>query len=164
MNKNKIIIGGILAVILIGLIILFGYTQFLEKSTIQVALQHQVDLSNPPGSVFAIVTKPQKLKRGVEFEQGTRFIGKVEKEDKNFVIYFDSLQRLSGKKERFNGKVTFVPKEVKPGGGISSRLGETIQERTKTSVLGAIFSVPQSVQAEDGAILPRGTTLFIEVQ
>ena len=143
---------------------ILGYTQYLKKESISAVLQYEVDLSNPPDSIFAISTYDQKLSGGKNLPKGTRFIGMLGKEEKEFTIYFDSIQDINGKKEGINAKSTLKIKESNESSGVSAKIGKTLHQQTKTNVLGAIFhSSSNEIQKLPSNVLPRGSLLKIEV-
>lgn len=158
-NKKNVVLGvlGVLAVIF--LVVLYGYS--LEKKIISAVLQYQTSLDTPQNIVYAIVIKPQKLPNGQTLQTGTRLIGEVQRTDDNFEIYFHTVQLASGRKEKFSGKTTFNSAKSSNVGGISSKLGKTIHEQSRKSVLGAIFGTTES-SSPSGLILQRGTNLLIE--
>lgn len=162
-SKRVVILSSIFALILLAVLILYGYS--LEKGLVSVVLQYQIDLEDPPDIVYAIVTKPQKYSKDFNLSKGTRFFGKVQKfENGEFIIDFDTIQWTNGKKEKFTGRTVFDSKEGEQAIGISSKIGKTIYQKTKTSVLGAIFSASPVAQRVEGSILPRGTELNISVE
>lgn len=152
-----------LITILISLTVLYGYTQFLKKETISAVLQYQIDLSNPPDFVFAITTLDQKIASGKNLSKGTRFIGMLSKEGENYVVYFDTIQFSNGDKEPFVAKTNLNYGEEAKLGGVSAKISKTLYKQTKSNVLGAIFKSSGEVQRTSSSVLPRGSTLKIEI-
>lgn len=164
--KNKIMKPIVLGPVFLALLIttfLYGYTQFLKKETVNAVLQHQVDLENPPESIFAITTSEQILAGGQKLLKGTRFIGKLKNENGNLIIYFDQIQNLDGNKLNFSAKTTLSQNEADIAGGVSAKIGKTLQRQTKSNVLGAIFTHPNTNQSSAGTILHRGSSLKVVI-
>ena len=156
-------LGAMLTLILIFGIFAYAYTQYLQKSSIFAVLQYPIDLQSPPDSVFAVSTIGQKLPDGKMLPKGTRFIGMLSKEEKGFVIYFDEIQKLDGDKEQFSAKSSLNVEEQNKQGGVSAKISKTLYQQTKTNVLGAIFNSSNNIKQSQGTVLPRGSTLKIEV-
>lgn len=149
--------------ILLAATMLYSYSQFVKKSVISAVLQHQVDLSNPPEAIYAISTFDQTLPDGKSIPKGTRFMGKLSKENNSFIIYFDESQATDGKKTQLLAKSSLNIKEGESGKGVSAKISKTLYKQTKTNVLGAIFNTPTS-SPNSNTILPRGYNLKIEVE
>jgi len=145
------------------LTILIGYTQFLKKETISAVLQYEIDLNNPSDFVFAITTLDQKLATGKNLAKGTRFFGMLTKENENYVVYFNTLQLTNGNKESFLAKSNLNLNEETKAGGVSAKISKTLYKQTKSNVLGAIFKSPSDVQMPSSLVLPKGSTLKIEI-
>ncbi|MBI3590725.1 MAG: hypothetical protein HY094_05015 [Candidatus Melainabacteria bacterium] len=160
-TKNKLAI--ILAPILIFGIFTYGYTQYLKKGLASIVLLHEINLQNPPESIFAISTFDQSLPDGKNIPKGTRFIGMLIKENSNYVIYFNEIQSINGTKMGFLAKSNLNIKESGQNGGVSAKISKTLYKQTKTNVLGAIFNTSNENQSSPGLVLPRGSSLKIEI-
>lgn len=152
-----------LSFFLLILTVLYGYSQFIKKGVISAVLQYQIDLKNPPNLVFAISTFDQKLPDGKWLLKGTRFIGNLTKEGDDFIIYFNTIQTTSGKKEQFFAKSNLSVKESLVAGGVSARIGKTLYQQTKTNILGAIFNSSNNIKQLPSLVLPRGAVLRIDI-
>lgn len=141
---------------------LFAYSQFAKKGTLSAVLLHKVELTNPPEFIFAITTSNQTLPDGKAIPKGTRFIGKFSREESGTKIYFNELQTTDGKKLQILGKVLLNTPIDKKVGGVSAKVGRSLQQQTKSNVLGAIFNNP-AINQFTGSVLPRGSTLNIEI-
>ncbi|MBI1859102.1 MAG: hypothetical protein HYR97_08340 [Candidatus Melainabacteria bacterium] len=165
MKEKKTLISVVFALLLIAFVVAYAYSQFVEKSIISAVLQYQVNLDSPPNAIFAILTQEQKLPMGQKLQKGTRLIGMIDmKENKGFEINFTAIQKVDGDQESFSGKAIFETDDLGDVAGISSNLSKTFHQKTKSSVLGAIFTTNKNVKENIGSILPRGTTLKIEVE
>ncbi len=153
----------IITLVLFLITALFCYSQYLKKGVVSAVLQHQIDLSNPPESVFAISTFDQKLPDGKTLPKGTKFTGNISKESAGFIIYFNTIQTLGGKREQISARSNLNISEGKSRGGVSSKIGNTLYKQSKSNVLGAIFTNPSAANNLTGLILPRGTTVKIEL-
>jgi hypothetical protein len=160
-NKNKF--GIILALILVLGIFAYGYTQYLKKETVSAVLQYQVDLSNPPDQVYAISLSEQILPDGKKLEKGTRFIGKLSKEENRYVIYFNTVQNPDGKAKQVIAKSNLSSNVIGQTVGVSAKIGKTLYKQTKTNVLGAIFRNSQGTEEFPSSVLPQGSPLKIEI-
>lgn len=144
--------------------VLLVYSQYFKKSLISAVLQYQVDVNNPPNTIFAISTVDQKLTDRKVLPKGTRLIGKLVSQEEGYVIYFDRMQTLNGKSEKFLAKAKLNIKEKTINTGVSARISKTLYQQTKTNVLGAIFDSSRNQTQHIGSILPRGYTLRVEVE
>ena len=163
MNATKSKFGIILALILILGIFAYGYTQYLKKSTVSVVLQYQIDLNNPPEQVYAISLFEQTLPEGKKLQKGTRFIGKLNKENSGYVIYFNTIQNPDGKTGQIIAKTNLNSNISGQAGGVSAKIGKTLYKQTKTNVLGAIFRNSQDSKEFPNSVLPQGSLLKIEI-
>lgn len=164
MKRNKTFPAILLSVGLILFVVVYGYSQFLEKKYISAALQYQINLDAPPETVFAILTNNQSISKNETLPKGTRLFGKVKVHDENVEIYFDAFQKPGKGKEQFSGKVIFEAEDSNAAQGISSKLGKTFHQKTKSSVLGAIFTTSKGASSDSiTSILPRGTSLKIAI-
>lgn len=154
----------VLSLILVFAIVVISYSQYLKEGLISAVLQYQIDLNNPPNFIYAVSTSNQILPDGKQLPKGTRFIGMLAKEEKGIVIYFDTVQSLSGKKNPIIAKSFLSSKASDRIEGVSAKIGKTLYKQTKSNVLGAIFTKGVS-KAEDfsASILPQGSHLKIEV-
>ena len=160
-KKNKF--GIILALILVFGIFAYGYTQYLKKETVSAVLQYQVDLNNPPEQVYAISLSEQILPDGKKLEKGTRFIGKLSKEENRYVIYFNTVQNPDGKAKQVIAKSNLGSNVIGQTVGVSAKIGKTLYKQTKTNVLGAIFRNSQDTKEFPTSVLPQGSPLKIEI-
>ena len=142
---------------------LYGYSQFLKKGMISAVLLQEIDLKNPPDPVLAISTYEQNLPDGKNLPKGTRLIGKLASEENGYVIYFNEIQSVDGKRYQFLAKSNLNLKESEGGKGVSAKIGKTLYQQTKTNVLGAIFNNSNNIQTSRNSILPRGSILKIEI-
>lgn len=149
---------GLLLLVLITFTIVYGYTQYLNKSLISAVLQYKIDLRNPPDQIFAITTFDQRLPSGKSILKGTQFVGKLASDNQKLVIYFDVIKDATGKGEQFTGKSNLNLNEELKSDGVSAKIGKTLYQQTKTNVLGAIFYTGNVSQQ----ILPQGFKLKIE--
>ncbi len=157
---KNILILGIVLVLIFGL---YGYTQYLKKSLVIAVLMQRIDLSNPPGKIFAIITDDQNLSDGKKLPKGTKLLGNLTKENGTYVIYFDEIQALNGKAGKLTGKSNLNIREIDQSNGVSARIGKTLSQQTKTNVLGAIFNNPAASQSDNGEILQRGSAIKVEI-
>lgn len=155
--------GFIVLILLISGIFTYCYSQYLKKGIVSAALQYQLDLSDPPGQVYAVSLFDQALPDGKKIEKGTRFIGMLNRENTGLIIYFDTVQNPDGKTWQILAKSSLNSNVPGQQAGLSAKLGKTLYKQTKTNVLGAIFRNPQGSNAAGGAILPQGSSLKIEV-
>ena len=160
-TKNKV--GITLALILVLGIFAYGYTQYLKKSIVSAILQYQIDFNNPPDQIYAISVSEQTLPDGKKLEKGTRFIGKLNKENTGYVIYFNTIQNPDGKTKPVIAKSTLISNVLGQATGVSAKIGKTLYKQTKTNVLGAIFHNPQDTNEFQSSVLPQGSSLKIEI-
>ena len=160
-KKNKL--GIILALILTLGIFAYGYTQYLKKGAISAVLQYQIDLNNPPEQVYAISLSEQILPDGKKLQKGARFIGKLNKEENRYVIYFNTIQNPDGKNSQVIAKSNLNSNVTGQAAGVSAKIGKTLYKQTKTNVLGAIFYNSQDTKEFPGSILPQGSSIKIEI-
>ena len=160
-NKNKF--GIILALILVLGVFAYGYTQYLKKGFVSVVLQNQIDLNNPPDQVYAISLSEQTLPDGKKLQKGARFIGKLNKEENRYVIYFNTLQNPDGKNSQIIAKSNLSSNVTGQATGVSAKIGKTLYKQTKTNVLGAIFYNPQDTKEFPSFVLPQGSSIKIEI-
>ncbi len=163
MNITKSKLGMMLALILTLGIFAYGYTQYLKKATVSAVLQYQIDLNNPPEQVYAISLLEQMLPDGKKLQKGTRFIGKLNKEDSGYVIYFNTTQNSEGKIQQVIAKSNLSSNISGQIGGISGKIGKTLYKQTKTNVLGAIFHNSQDSIELPGSVLPQGSPIKIQI-
>ena len=159
--KNKF--GMALALIFILGIFAYGYTQYLKKGAIWAVLQYQIDLNNPPEQIYAISLSEQTLPDGKKLNKGTRFIGKLNKEDAGYIIYFSTLQSPDGGTQQVIAKSSLSSNVSGQAAGVSAKIGNTLHRQTKTNVLGAIFHNSQNAKEFPGSILPQGSSIKIEI-
>ena len=159
--KNKL--GIVLALILVLGVFAYGYTQYLKKGAISAVLQYQIDFNNPPEQVYAISLSEQKLPDGKELKKGTRFIGKLSKEENKYVIYFNTIQNPDGESQQVIAKSNLTSNISGQAAGVSAKIGKTLYKQTKTNVLGAIFRNPQDAKEFPSSVLPQGSPLKIEI-
>ena len=152
----------IITLVLFFVTIVICYSQYLKKGVASAVLQHQIDLSNPPVSVFAISTSDQKFSDGKILPKGTKFIGNVGKGADGFIIYFNTIQTPEGKREQINAKSNLKVSESQSKGGVSAKIGKTLYKQNKSNVLGAIFTNPSAANNLSGLMLPRGSIVKIE--
>lgn len=163
-NKKPIPLTYILFLLVFILVtMLYGYTQLVRKETISAVLQYQLDLRNPPESIFAISTCDQKLSGGRQLLKGTRFIGMLHQDEKGLAIYFSAIETVNGKKEQFFAKTILSAGKQDSNVGVSARISKTLYQQTKTNVLGAIFNSASETQKIESTVLPRSSTLKLEV-
>ena len=163
-NKKQSFLFIFLFSMLIGATILYGYTQFLNKTLISTVLQYQLDLNSPPESIFVISTYEQKFPDGEKIPKGTRFIGMLSREDVGYVIYFDAIQFLDGSRKNFSAKSVLSVEEKAATNGVSAKIGKTLYKQTKTNVLGAIFhNEGSNTNKSPSSVLPQGSVIKIEV-
>lgn len=149
--------------ILVSITVLISYSQYANKKIIQAVLQSQLDINNPPELISAILAYDQTLKEGKSLPKGTKFTGMLSKESNNILIYFDTIEFADGKKSQFYAKSNLNIKD-KVQGGVSSKIGKTLNEQTRTNVLGAIFHTSTSRgYLQNSLVLPQGTLLKIEI-
>ena len=154
--KGKILI----ALILISGLVTYGYSQYLKKGLVSAVLQQQIDLNNLSDLVFAISTFDQKTPDGKNLPKGTKFTGKLSKEEDKLIIYFNTLEFPKGNKEQFFAKTVLNAKEKDENSGVSAKIGKTLYQQTKTNVLGAIFHTSSNNLQ---SILPQGYILKLEL-
>ena len=159
--KNKF--GIVLALILVLGVFAYGYTQYLKKSTVSAVLQYQIDLNNPPEQVYAISLSEQTLPDGKKLEKGTRFIGKLSKEENKYVIYFNTVQNPEGDAKQVIAKSNLSSNVTGQAAGVSAKIGKTLYKQTKTNVLGAIFRNSQDAKEFPSSVLPQGSPIRIEI-
>jgi len=160
-KKNFIIFFSLFT--LIALTVLYSYSNQLKKEPIHAVLQYQINLETPPTAVYAITTQDQKLPTGKKIPQGTRFIGALNKDQEIYIVNFNTIQTASGRNEKFSAKTILSKSQnenIDPG--ISSKISKTLQNKTKSNILGAIFKSSSDVTQISGTILPRGTAIKIE--
>ena len=160
-TKNKF--GMALALILVFGVFAYGYTQYLKKGAVSAVLQYQIDLNNPPEQVYAISLSEQTLPDGKKLQKGTRFIGKINKEDTGYIIYFSTLQNPDGDTQQVIAKSNLNSNVSGQAVGVSAKIGNTLHRQTKTNVLGAIFHNSQDVKEFPSSVLPQGSPLKIEI-
>lgn len=160
-DKNKLII--LLVLIAVLGAFTYGYTQYLKKGEISAVIQYKIDLTSPPERVYAISLSEQSLPDGTVLKKGTRFIGKLSREENGYVIFFDMLQGPDGEAKKIIAKSNLATSVTGPESGISAKIGKTLYKQTKTNVLGAIFHNPQDGKEFPGVILPSGSHLKIEI-
>lgn len=156
-----------LIVLMISLTVI-GITTLASKSTgakgtLNAVLQSDLNLSSPSNSVYAISTSDQQLPDGSTISRGTKFIGMSSVEGDHLVIFFDSIQTLDGQTQQFIGKLNISKIEDKQASGVSAKIGKTLYNQSKSNVLGAIFHNPGSGQDLNLSVLPKGSTLKIEL-
>ena len=151
--------------ILISMTGIYAFSQYLKKGTINAVLQYQVDLDNPPENIYAISTFDQITLSGKKLPKGTIFIGTLNKEVGIPVIYFKSVEFTEGKIENFPAKSKLKVAQNAQFAGLSAKLGKTIQQKTKTNVIGAIFRTSSTNNQEiAGSVLPKGYAIKIEAE
>ena len=160
---NKKIIYVVLFFLFAVLFVTISYSQFFKKETISTVLRYEVNLEDENPRVFAITTFDQKLSSGKILPKGTRFSGRLTKDQNDFVLSFDTIEKIDGTSEQISGRTIFANVETHEPGGVSQRISNTLYEKTRTSVIGAIFSNPPKNQKIVGTILPRGTNIKIEI-
>ena len=144
---------------------LYAFSQYLKKGTVSAVLQYQVDLDNPPENIYAISTFDQTTPSGKTLPKGTIFIGTLNNESGILVIYFNSVQFIGGKTEKFTAKSGLKVAQSGQSVGVSAKLGKTIQQKTKTNVIGAIFRTSSTNNQEiASSVLPKGYAIKIEVE
>ena len=161
MMKNKFVI--LLALILLLGVFTYGYTQYFKKSLVSAVLQYQIDLNNPPDQVYAVSLLEQMLPDGKKLEKGTRFIGKLNKEDVGYVVYFSRIENPEGKTRQVVAKSNLSSNVSGQTGGVSAKIGNTLHRQTKTNVLGAIFHNSQDTKEFPSSVLPQGSPIKIEI-
>ena len=155
--KGKILI----VLILIFGVVTYGYSQYLKKGLISAVLQQGIDLNSPQGNlVFAISTFDQKTPDGKNIPKGTKFTGKLNKEENKLIIYFDTLEMPEGKKQQFLAKTVLNINEKQESNGVSAKIGKTLYQQSKTNVLGAIFHTSSNISQ---SLLPQGSILKLEL-
>ena len=155
----------VLILFLTALTIAYGYTKFIEKTSITAVLQHEVGLDNESGSIFAITTFDQTLSDGKNIPKGSVLIGMINKEQGGYSIDFNSVRSVKGTNEQINAKSTISYSQKNEDTGLSANIGKTLYRQTESSVLGAIFHNPQNnIKSTGNDILPRGTVLKIEIE
>lgn len=161
--KSKSTIYALTILVIILCTGLYGFSQFLKKEIINAVLQYQINIENPPNNIFAISTLDQKLSSGKYLPRSTRFIGKLSNEE-GPVIYFNSIQTPDGKTKEFLAKsnLNINGGRQDKSGGVSAKIGKTLNRQTKSNVLGAIFK--DSTNNEKARVLPRGYAIKIEVE
>ena len=159
--KNKF--GIALALILVLGAFAYGYTQYLKKGLISAVLQYQIDLNNPPEQVYAVSLSEQTLPDGKKLQKGARFIGKLNKEDTGYIIYFSTIQNPEGKIQQVIAKSNLSSNVSGQAAGVSAKIGKTLYKQTKTNVLGAIFHNSQDAKEFPNSILPPGSPIKIEI-
>ncbi len=160
-TKNKF--GIALSLILVLGAFAYGYTQYLKKGAVSAVLQYQIDLNNPPEQVYAISLSEQTLPDGKKLKKGTRFIGKLNKEDTGHIIYFSTIQSPDGRTQQVIAKSNLASTVSGQAAGVSAKIGNTLHRQTKTNVLGAIFHNSQDAKEFPSSVLPQGSPLRIEV-
>ena len=160
-DKNKL--GILLALVLVLGVFAYGYTQYLKEGTVSAVLQYQIDLNNPPEQIYAISLSEQTLPDGKKLEKGTRFIGKLSKEENRYVIYFNTVQNPEGESKQVIAKSNLSSNVSGQAGGVSAKIGKTLYKQTKTNVLGAIFHNSQDAKEFPSSVLPQGSSLKIEI-
>lgn len=161
-EKKKIIYALLLFLLALG-ISSICYSQFFKKETISAVLHYEINLEEENPRVFAITTLDQKLSSGKILAKGTRFSGRLTKEQNDFVLSFDTVEKTDGTSERISGKTIFTNVKSQEQSGVSARIGNTLYEKTRTSVIGAIFTSPSMTKGITGTVLPRGTNIKIEL-
>ena len=161
--KNKSKFGILLALVLVLGVFAYGYTQYLKKADVSAVLQYQIDLNNPPEQIYAISLSEQVLPDGKKLYKGTRFIGKLNKEENRYVIYFNTIQNPDGKSSQVIAKSNLSSNVNGQAGGVSAKIGKTLYKQTKTNVLGAIFYNSQDAKEFPSSVLPQGSSLKIEI-
>ena len=152
-----------LALILLLGVFAYGYTQYFKKSLVSAVLQYQIDLNNPPDQVYAVSLLEQTLPDGKKLAKGTRFIGKLNKEDVGYVVYFSSIENPEGKTRQVVAKSNLSSNVSSQTGGVSAKIGNTLHRQTKTNVLGAIFHNSQDIKEFPSSVLPQGSPIKIEI-
>lgn len=146
--------------------LLYSYSQFSNKKILQAALQQEINLNVPlnisGNIVSAILTSDQKLSSGEFLPKGTKFIGKINKKENEFVIDFNSIQTTDGKKKDFYAISYLGAKEEIQKGGVSAKISKTVYKQTRTNVLGAIFNSQDDIKGFTSTI-PRGSIIKIEL-
>lgn len=132
-----------------------------KADVVEAVLQYKIDVTNPPNIISAITTYDQKLSTGQSIPKGTRFLGKINKEEAGIIISFDLIKNTVGSENKVTAQSVIADSEVVNHSGISGELGDAMREKTKSSVLGAIFH-SNSTTAENSYI-PRGTKLKIKI-
>lgn len=133
------------------------------KGTLKAVLQSDLNLNTPSSSVYAVSPSDQELSDGSTISRGTKFIGMSSIEGDHIVIFFDSIQTLDGQTQQFIGKLSISKIEDKQASGVSAKIGKTLYNQSKSNVLGAIFHNPGNGQDLDLSVLPKGSTLKIEL-
>ena len=164
-KKKRFFSGFLFAFALIVSLIVYSYSQFYDKKTVLAVLQQELNLESTQGKVYAIVTKPQKLPSGRNLPVGTRLIGRLQKNTDGVIeVNYEKIEWTDGSEEKFIGKTVFNRTDEKNIGGVSSKIGKTFQSKTRSSVLGAIFTNTSGPLKADNSYLPRGTAIKIEVE
>ncbi len=159
---KKIVLITVIVILISGL---YGYSQYLKKGMINAVLQYQLDLTSPPESIYAISTYEQSTPSGKVLPKGTVFVGTLGSENGIPVIYFNSIQLNDGKTENFIAKSGLKISINVQSSGVSAKLGKTIQQKTKSNVIGAIFYNSSSNSHElASSVLPKGYALKIEAE
>lgn len=153
----------LLSVLLVACTVVYGYTQYTQKSVIPVILQNQIDLNDTVGLITTLSTAEYKFSNGKALPKGTQFIGMLAKEENKNIIYFDSYLVPDGEKEAFTAKSILEIKSEGKKNGVSAKISKTLYKQTKSNVLGAIFYSNSTNAAETNQqFIPQGQTLKLE--
>ena len=163
LQPSKSIIYVLLSIFLVTVTAIYGYTQYTQKSIISTILQNPIDLNDTSSLISSISTSEHKLSSGIDIPKGTRFFGKLSKEENKYIIYFDSLQTPDGKTESFTAKSILDVNNNNSKNGVSAKISKTLYKQTKSNVLGAIFyNNSSNVSESSKSILPQGHILKLE--
>ncbi len=152
-----------LSVLLIISTAVYGYTQYTQKSIISTILQSPLDLNDTSSLISSISTSEHKLSSGIDIPKGTRFFGKLSKEENKYIIYFDSLQTPDGQTTSFTAKSILDISSNNSKNGVSAKISKTLYKQTKSNVLGAIFyNNSSNISESSKSRLPQGYILKLE--